>query len=115
NVAEPHRDAHRGTRGDVRHAEFPRADGRRARLRRSEVSLELARLIFFNPEDPEVTETGKVVALRSLRSLCLKMILDFSALRPRDIYAWMISTIMPRPIAWVSTISIEGKTNLAPF
>lgn len=43
------------------------------------------------------------------------MILDFSALRPRDAYAWMISTILPRPIAWVSTISADGKTNLAPF
>jgi flavin reductase (DIM6/NTAB) family NADH-FMN oxidoreductase RutF len=27
----------------------------------------------------------------------------------------MISTILPRPIAWVSTISADGKTNLAPF
>lgn len=43
------------------------------------------------------------------------MQLDFSSLRPRDAYAWMISTILPRPIAWVSTVSIEGKTNLAPF
>ena len=43
------------------------------------------------------------------------MLLDFTALKPRDAYAWMISTIMPRPIAWVSTISLEGKTNLAPF
>jgi flavin reductase (DIM6/NTAB) family NADH-FMN oxidoreductase RutF len=41
--------------------------------------------------------------------------LDFSALPPRDAYAWMTSTILPRPIAWVSTISAEGKTNLAPF
>jgi len=43
------------------------------------------------------------------------MLLDFTVLKPRDAYAWMISTIMPRPIAWVSTISLEGKTNLAPF
>lgn len=43
------------------------------------------------------------------------MLLDFSALKPRDAYAWMISTILPRPVAWVSTISAEGKTNLAPF
>jgi flavin reductase (DIM6/NTAB) family NADH-FMN oxidoreductase RutF len=43
------------------------------------------------------------------------MLLDFSALKPRDAYAWMISTILPRPIAWVSTISAEGRTNLAPF
>jgi len=43
------------------------------------------------------------------------MLLDFSNLKPRDAYGWMISTILPRPIAWVSTISVEGKTNLAPF
>jgi flavin reductase (DIM6/NTAB) family NADH-FMN oxidoreductase RutF len=43
------------------------------------------------------------------------MRLDFSALATRDAYQWMISTILPRPIAWVSTISPEGKTNLAPF
>ena len=43
------------------------------------------------------------------------MRLDFTTLRPRDAYGWMISTILPRPIAWVSTISAEGRTNLAPF
>jgi flavin reductase (DIM6/NTAB) family NADH-FMN oxidoreductase RutF len=43
------------------------------------------------------------------------MLLDFTSLTPRDAYGWMISTILPRPIAWVSTISLEGKTNLAPF
>ena len=43
------------------------------------------------------------------------MLLDFSTLPPREAYAWMISTIMPRPIAWVSTVSLEGRTNLAPF
>lgn len=43
------------------------------------------------------------------------MILDFTALAPRDAYAWMITTITPRPIAWVSTLSADGKTNLAPF
>jgi flavin reductase (DIM6/NTAB) family NADH-FMN oxidoreductase RutF len=43
------------------------------------------------------------------------MQLDFSALPPRDAYRWLISTIMPRPIAWVSTVSPDGKTNLAPF
>ncbi|MBL9203406.1 MAG: flavin reductase family protein [Opitutaceae bacterium] len=43
------------------------------------------------------------------------MLLDFTTLLPRDAYAWMISTILPRPIAWVSTISADGKTNLAPF
>src|SRR5687768_14798397 len=43
------------------------------------------------------------------------MLLDFSNLSPRDAYNWMIGTILPRPIAWVSTISNDGKTNLAPF
>jgi flavin reductase (DIM6/NTAB) family NADH-FMN oxidoreductase RutF len=43
------------------------------------------------------------------------MILDFAALSPRNAYQWMTSTILPRPIAWVSTISPDGKTNLAPF
>jgi flavin reductase (DIM6/NTAB) family NADH-FMN oxidoreductase RutF len=43
------------------------------------------------------------------------MRIDFSTLKPRDIYQWMTSTIMPRPIAWVSTISADGKPNLAPF
>ncbi|PIR18080.1 MAG: hypothetical protein COV48_07910 [Elusimicrobia bacterium CG11_big_fil_rev_8_21_14_0_20_64_6] len=27
----------------------------------------------------------------------------------------MIATILPRPIAWVATVSPEGTTNLAPF
>jgi len=43
------------------------------------------------------------------------MIVDLSALPTRDVYAWMTSTIQPRPIAWVSTISADGRTNLAPF
>ena len=43
------------------------------------------------------------------------MTLDFETLAAREVYAWMANTITPRPIAWVSTISAEGKTNLAPF
>ncbi len=43
------------------------------------------------------------------------MLIDFSHLAPRDAYAWMTATILPRPIAWVSTLSAEGRTNLAPF
>ncbi|HWA10947.1 MAG TPA: flavin reductase family protein [Opitutaceae bacterium] len=43
------------------------------------------------------------------------MKLDFSEMPVREIYSWMISTILPRPIAWVSTISADGRTNLAPF
>ncbi|MDB6167731.1 MAG: flavin reductase [Verrucomicrobia bacterium] len=43
------------------------------------------------------------------------MLLDFSTLAPRDAYQWMIGTILPRPIAWVSSISADGRANLAPF
>lgn len=43
------------------------------------------------------------------------MIVDFQKLPPRESYPWLINAINPRPIAWVSTISAGGKTNLAPF
>jgi flavin reductase (DIM6/NTAB) family NADH-FMN oxidoreductase RutF len=43
------------------------------------------------------------------------MLLDFTKLPPREVYGWMTSVIAPRPIAWVSTIALDGRTNLAPF
>src|SRR4051812_14774901 len=43
------------------------------------------------------------------------MRIDFTSLKSRDAYQLMVSTILPRPIAWVSTISGEGRVNLAPF
>jgi len=43
------------------------------------------------------------------------MIIDFQKLSPRESYPWLINAINPRPIAWVSTVSAAGKTNLAPF
>jgi flavin reductase (DIM6/NTAB) family NADH-FMN oxidoreductase RutF len=43
------------------------------------------------------------------------MELDPQNLGTREMYEWMITTIIPRPIAWVSTISPDGVTNLAPF
>lgn len=30
-------------------------------------------------------------------------------------YAWLVATIVPRPIAWVSTLNEDGSANLAPF
>lgn len=36
-------------------------------------------------------------------------------LPPRDRYKLMIGCIVPRPIAFVSTISLDGRPNLAPF
>lgn len=36
-------------------------------------------------------------------------------LTSKDRYKLMIGAIVPRPIAWVSTIDAEGRPNLAPF
>lgn len=43
------------------------------------------------------------------------MQIDPRTLSPAQAYAWMTSLITPRPIAWVSTIDTEGRSNLAPF
>src|SRR4029077_6841670 len=43
------------------------------------------------------------------------MELDPYSLKAPEVYQWMIATIIPRPIAWVSTLSPGGVTNLAPF
>lgn len=40
---------------------------------------------------------------------------DFSALTAREAYKVMIGTIVPRPIAWVTTVSSEGVVNAAPY
>jgi flavin reductase (DIM6/NTAB) family NADH-FMN oxidoreductase RutF len=33
----------------------------------------------------------------------------------RDLYSLVLSSVGPRPIAWVSTVSASGQPNLAPF
>jgi flavin reductase (DIM6/NTAB) family NADH-FMN oxidoreductase RutF len=43
------------------------------------------------------------------------MFLDFDTLSAPKAYHWMTTTILPRPIAWVSTVSPDGAVNLAPF
>lgn len=43
------------------------------------------------------------------------MQIDPSTLAARDRYKLMISCVVPRPIAWVSTRSAGGVSNLAPF
>ncbi|MCF6411587.1 flavin reductase family protein [Pseudalkalibacillus salsuginis] len=40
---------------------------------------------------------------------------DPSQLRTKEVYKLLSGSVVPRPIAWVSTISEEGKLNLAPF
>ena len=41
--------------------------------------------------------------------------LDPNDLDPRDAYRLLISSVVPRPIAWVSTVCADGSLNLAPF
>lgn len=43
------------------------------------------------------------------------MILDPHKLPAKDVYRFLISAVVPRPIAFVSTIGADGVTNLAPF
>ena len=43
------------------------------------------------------------------------MLLDFASLSPLQRYHWLASSVIPRPIAWVSSVSTAGVTNLAPF
>jgi flavin reductase (DIM6/NTAB) family NADH-FMN oxidoreductase RutF len=43
------------------------------------------------------------------------MFFDASTLSSRDAYRLMIGSVVPRPIAWVSTVSADGRGNLAPF
>ncbi len=40
---------------------------------------------------------------------------DFAALSPRERYKLMIGAIVPRPIAWVTTVDTNGVVNAAPF
>jgi len=43
------------------------------------------------------------------------MRVDPATLSPDAAYFWQIATIVPRPIAWTSTLNQDGSANLAPF
>ncbi len=36
-------------------------------------------------------------------------------LNAQDAYRWLTMTVIPRPIAWITTVSKEGQVNAAPF
>jgi flavin reductase (DIM6/NTAB) family NADH-FMN oxidoreductase RutF len=40
---------------------------------------------------------------------------DMADLAPRAIYKLLIGTVVPRPIAWVTTVDLEGRVNAAPY
>lgn len=43
------------------------------------------------------------------------MIFDCNTLTAAELYPLLAGTIVPRPIAWVSTVDEQGQSNLAPF
>ena len=43
------------------------------------------------------------------------MIVETKQSSPESLYKLLIGSVLPRPIAWVSTLSKDGKENLAPF
>ncbi len=43
------------------------------------------------------------------------MELNPSELKTKDVYKLLTGSVVPRPIAWVSTLSEDGGRNLAPF
>ncbi len=41
--------------------------------------------------------------------------LDLDALAPRDRYKLLTAVVIPRPVAWVTTVDREGRVNAAPY
>ncbi len=40
---------------------------------------------------------------------------DLARLAPRDVYRLLIGTVVPRPIAFVTTLNADGRINAAPY
>jgi len=43
------------------------------------------------------------------------LLLDLAHADPRTVYQTLISVVTPRPIAWVTSVDLQGRVNLAPF
>ena len=43
------------------------------------------------------------------------MFIDVAQSNVLDVYPLLVGIVTPRPIAWVTTIDLEGRVNLAPF
>ena len=52
---------------------------------------------------------------RVLGELDSKVIIDPATIAPVNTYKLLVGAVVPRPIAFVSTVSPEGVANLAPF
>ena len=43
------------------------------------------------------------------------MLFDLAAIKAENAYKLLVSTVVPRPIAWVTTQDVDGTLNAAPF
>ena len=43
------------------------------------------------------------------------MLFDFATIPARERYKLLVSTVVPRPIAWIVSQDLDGKLNAAPF
>ena len=43
------------------------------------------------------------------------MLFDLTALDAQNAYKLLVSTVVPRPIAWITTQDLDGSVNAAPF
>jgi flavin reductase (DIM6/NTAB) family NADH-FMN oxidoreductase RutF len=43
------------------------------------------------------------------------MLFDFGKIPPREGYKLLVSTVTPRPIAWITSLNAHGHLNAAPF
>lgn len=73
-------------------------------------------VIYGPPPDPQYAQYNKEHQKESLQSAINDSVrLDRDKISATDLYKLMIGAIVPRPIAWVSSISKDGKVNLAPY
>ena len=45
----------------------------------------------------------------------MTLALDLDALAPRDRYKLLTALVIPRPVAWITTLNADGSANAAPF
>ena len=64
---------------------------------------------FYKRNDGEKWEQNQ------FRKGVAEIIFNTEELNSKDTYKLLTGAIVPRPIAWVSTISKDGQSNLAPF
>ena len=67
----------------------------------------------LSPADVVVDTLDDVTDERLREAAAVKI--DPATLSADAAYAWQAATILPRPIAWTSTLNEDGSANLAPF